>query len=183
MPLLFEFLFAWPFIIAFLLMLALYAIFDDERSFFSVGAFVFIVAGICYWNGLFTVTLAGLLALVWWFVAYFIAGTVWSVVKWWFHVRAARRWYDEHKAEVKERNDLPVKYFGATNYSSNKKIASIADAAPSVKSFKARIFSWISMWPLSLTWTLINDPITRLVKEIYAVIAGMLQRMSDKAFS
>jgi hypothetical protein len=42
---------------------------------------------------------------------------------------------------------------------------------------------WMGHWPISALWTLINDPVRKALKAIYARIAGTLQRISDHLFS
>ena len=51
-----------------------------------------------------------------------------------------------------------------------------------VSTYKARIMGWMIYWPLSLAWTLLNDPIRRLYEAIYNSIAKSLQEISNKAF-
>jgi hypothetical protein len=56
-------------------------------------------------------------------------------------------------------------------------------AVPQAKNEKARITRWMSFWPMSALWTLINDPIRRAFEEIYHLISKALQEISDAAFA
>jgi len=51
-----------------------------------------------------------------------------------------------------------------------------------VNAYKARIMGWMIYWPLSLAWTLLNDPVRRLFEAIYNGIAKSLQEISNQAF-
>jgi len=53
---------------------------------------------------------------------------------------------------------------------------------PLVRNHKGRVISWMSYWPWSLFWTILNDPIRRLMRRIYYRIKGILQGISDRAF-
>lgn len=116
---------------------------------------------------------------------YFLLGTIWAVIKWWFFVKAERRKYDEFKAsflrkhsvenftipdELKEefKRDLQNRYY-------EDKI----EVRPQVGNHKARIYLWMAYFPWSCVWTLINDPVRRVFTEIYAQIKATLQRISD----
>jgi hypothetical protein len=123
-------------------------------------------------------------------VGYFAAGTAWSICKWWFYVRKLRDKFDEYKRDFLERHgrseektipeDLRNEWLGDIDYtyewlpSKSKPVA--ADN-------KSRIMTWMVYWPWSLVWTMINDPIKRLFKEIYRAIQGFMQKISDRAFA
>lgn len=53
---------------------------------------------------------------------------------------------------------------------------------PLPENFKARIIAWIAYWPPSLFWTILNDPLRRLGKQIYRSISNTLKKISDKAW-
>jgi hypothetical protein len=42
--------------------------------------------------------------------------------------------------------------------------------------------TWMSFWPMSLLWTLLNDPIRKLFTEIYTRISGTLQKIADREY-
>lgn len=53
---------------------------------------------------------------------------------------------------------------------------------PMVSDNKSRITGWMTYWPWSALWTLINDPVRRFYRWAYTQLHGLLQGMSDKAF-
>jgi len=53
---------------------------------------------------------------------------------------------------------------------------------PQVRNHKGRIIAWMSYWPWSLFWTLLNDPIRRLFRRIYYQIKNVLQSISDRVY-
>lgn len=105
-------------------------------------------------------------------VAFFVLGTVWAVVKWWFFVRDLADKRREQIAKADLLGGAPgknIKVFGLIT-------------KPVVRDHKSRIMTWMCFWPFSMVWTLINDPIRRIFKAIYSRIKGMLQRIADRAF-
>jgi hypothetical protein len=128
---------------------------------------------------------------------YFVAGTAWSVVKWWFYVRNCREEYDKKKAAFLARNavdgtvipDALKKQWkdeleNDYRYSSRRdRRTSFANGIiPKAGDHKGRIMCWMCYWPWSAVWTLINDPVKRLFKQIYLQIQGLLQSISNRAF-
>lgn len=101
--------------------------------------------------------------------AYFLAGTVWAGVKWMFFVNSAARAYGE--IPESKRSD---------SFSFRGRSQSVP---PQVKENKADIMIWMSYWPFSFVWTMIDDPVKRTFNWIYYKIAGGLQRYSNAAFA
>lgn len=48
---------------------------------------------------------------------------------------------------------------------------------------KSTITQWIAFWPISFTWTMINDPVRKIANYIFSRIKGTFQRMSDSMFA
>jgi hypothetical protein len=88
--------------------------------------------------------------------SYFLIGTIWSVVKWYFFLLKEKR-------KIIEKNDTYWRI-------------------PQVKEYKSNIMTWMTYWPFSMIWTLINDPIKRAFREIYEKISKFMQGMSDRIF-
>lgn len=59
---------------------------------------------------------------------------------------------------------------------------SCAIAKPEPENYKGRIISWIVYWPASMFWTILNDPIRKLGRQLYYAIAGVLTKISDSAW-
>lgn len=111
-----------------------------------------------------------------WVALYFVAGTLWSIAKWWFYVRTQREDYDEKKRRYLDRNDVD----GDVIPSSLKRgWADFAPEKPSAANNKEKILRWMSFWPWSALWTLINDPIKKLFKAIYKRLQNLYQRIVD----
>lgn len=121
-------------------------------------------------------------------LGYFFVGTIWSVIKWWFYVRGERRKYDEFKHNWLESHDIE-----GTSIPDDKKESFLhdlptygsdeIDIRPQVGCHKARIYLWIAYFPWSMLWTVVNDPIRRICREIYAHIKATLQKISDHAWA
>lgn len=90
---------------------------------------------------------------------YFAVGVLWAFVKWYFFLLNVR---DDVVAH-------PDKYQYAT-------------FPPKVSDSRGRITTWMTYWPWSATWTLINDPIKRIWRAIYRLVAGKLQSISNRVF-
>lgn len=57
------------------------------------------------------------------------------------------------------------------------------DGEERVKNSKWKIYMWIAYWPWSGLWTLIHDPIKRILKFIYRQIKGLLKNIYDRQFA
>ena len=129
------------------------------------------------------------LALV---VGYFALGALWGVVKWWIFCADRLREYEEFKTSfLKARGHANAKTVPeelrrafkdalASNKWHSKGDLSVA---PSAKEHKAKILRWMTFWWVSLIWSLINDFVKRLFREIYNRIAAFLQHISDSMFN
>ena len=101
--------------------------------------------------------------------AYFCAGTVWSYFKWWFYARKKRHEYDE-----------AMEYYG--RYNDNVLKPKVEDYKPRALDHKRRILIWMSYWPWSMVWTLINDFVKDIFEFIFHRLHDAYQKVSDDAF-
>lgn len=119
---------------------------------------------------------------------YFVVGTIWAIVKWWFFVRRNREKYDDAKAkflrdEGIEGTSIPDdqkkdwKSHISSSYNRGFEIK------PEARKHKSRVLTWMTYWPWSMVWTLIDDPVKKLFRYIYRLIQDLLQKMSDRAFA
>jgi hypothetical protein len=53
---------------------------------------------------------------------------------------------------------------------------------PQAREHKSDIMLWMTYWPFSCLWTIINDPIRKIFRTIYTHIATSLQKISDRMF-
>lgn len=93
---------------------------------------------------------------------YIGVGVIWSFFKWFFYLTNIKE-----KLLSKYNNDLTKIY--------EYEIPAAADN-------KSRIITWMSYWPFSALWTLINEPFRKTFKFIYSKIEGIFQAMSDRIF-
>jgi hypothetical protein len=123
-------------------------------------------------------------------VGYFVLGTVWSVIKWIFYVKDQREKYDDlkqgfidsFKLEISVKDPIPdaqkqdwLNCIRANTYEG-------LDVHPKIKQHKIRVYIWIAYWPWSLIWTVINDPVRKILNRIYRNIAEWMQSISDRYF-
>lgn len=119
-----------------------------------------------------------------WTVLYYVAGylglgIVWGWIKWFFYVTgegerysAAREEFIKNHGQVNAQNQ---REFRATVMSAIR-----GDHYPVQASRnKARITLWMTYWPFSGLWTLINDPVRRTFNYCYERCARSLQALSN----
>jgi hypothetical protein len=90
-------------------------------------------------------------------VAYFILGTCWAIMKWYFFLIDAR-----DKAKEENHSFLHV---------------------PNVTEHKGKIMLWMFYWPFSSVWTLIDHPVKKIFQFIYNRIKDRMQKMANKIFA
>ena len=54
---------------------------------------------------------------------------------------------------------------------------------PKVEYHAGRIIGWMEFWPISLVWTLINDPIRAFFEAIFEKTKGLFQNIADSAYA
>ena len=119
---------------------------------------------------------------------YIAAGVVWGFVKWYFFLLKARDKFtsfrDRWIATYGSINDEPrTTNPGLTNRQVFAREARAKDMMiPSANDNKGRIIFWMSYWPASALWTLINDPFTRFFKFLYNRIGSVFEMLSNAMF-
>lgn len=125
---------------------------------------------------------------------YIAAGIVWGFVKWVFYVLRTRDQYEKfRKTWIAENGDIDgdtyVDRLGSKSHTTTRremfqKVArSHGVLPPKADHNKGRIIFWMSYWPASAIWTLINDPITRLWKFVYNRLGALFEHISKAMFS
>jgi hypothetical protein len=137
--------------------------------------------------------------------AYLLIGVGWGIIKWWIYLhdvsarnRAERYdWVAKRKAGLNETDDNYEEYKAACTLAPKQWSHTVKEAwkdyvdrhyygkpikKPMVSENKARITAWMTYWPWSALWTLLNDPIRRFYRWTVNQLRGLLQGMSDKAF-
>jgi hypothetical protein len=123
-------------------------------------------------------------------VGYFVAGTFWSIAKWWFYVREQRGLYDELRSAFVRVHGLdPQGTLPESLQPQWQQCLTVArkngrhlDVHPLAAHHKAGIVRWMSYWPWSLVWTVLKDPVRKAFLSIYHQIQAHLQEISDRAF-
>ncbi len=127
---------------------------------------------------------------------YFLGGTVWSIVKWYFYLlrrrdeaKKVRIYFDANESALNQAWKSSDGEFTFANWmnASGRHDSSRYEYRdkhypPMAMQHKGDILFWASYWPFSAFWTLLNDPIRRLWNAIYSVLGGFLQRISNKVF-
>jgi hypothetical protein len=136
---------------------------------------------------------------------YIAAGAAWIVVKWVSHVYTVRDRFNEIKADIigayrKPSNKNPSGQYvgdrqaffnedGTLNelgvqrlYEEGARRVGERQLPLQATQHKSEIYMWWLCWPLSMFWTLLNDPIRRIGNFIYHLLGNTLQNISDHAF-
>ena len=108
-------------------------------------------------------------------VGYFVVGTVWGVTKWFFWLRKIRRFMEEFRAEYPHYN-------AADWRDAMRRRSWPMELPPKVGDHKSKIVGWMALWPSSMIWTLLHDPVKWAFEEIYANLGGMMQGISNRVF-
>ena len=120
------------------------------------------------------------LATLQWAIVYLALGSLWSIAKWWFYVTKQRDHYND-----KRRKFLREEGVKGDEIPSNLKYrwTNLAPAKPDIYKEKQRVVRWMSFWPWSMVWTLINDPVKKFFNAVYRRMQGLLQKIADRAFA
>jgi hypothetical protein len=131
---------------------------------------------------------------------YFAVGTVWSFLKWFSYLHRVKDELRKHKenyvhktkVELQDNgqfydNDFAgfaaylndMRYFG---YGSSHTIETRADVVPTMADNFRKLVRWIAWWPFSAFWTILNDPIRRLVEFIVRRLRTAYDGLANRVF-
>jgi hypothetical protein len=116
-------------------------------------------------------------------------GIGYSIIKWWrYLVSALKKYTDYRTAWVKkngEINDQPsAKFRGQTNKESFLDDARASGVMPpKVINNKGRIIYWMSYWPFSAFWFILNDPLRHLWNFLYERLGSIFESISKAVFA
>ena len=98
---------------------------------------------------------------------FFLFGAAWSIAKWFFFLKAERKkqWedhveYNKHALEDRKREWKPN--------------------VPTARRNKSLILMWISWWPFSMVWTLLDNPLRKAFNAIYDNLEQTYDRMAER---
>lgn len=138
------------------------------------------------------------LATVLYALGYVGVGIVWSFVKWFSFLMGARDKYRDWKVRFltgenlnpaglipnEKMSDFKRFIQQQNGYGYRDPVADLVNGKrPRASNNKARIVSWMSLWPCSCIGTLLNDPVRRLFNYLFNAFKSLYQKMSDKVFS
>lgn len=114
-------------------------------------------------------------------VAYFAGMGLWMLAKWELYVGKA----------VRKVEELKKRYFALSNAAPSgfsKWLSSQSEFYSKeipfkVSQHKALIIQWGIWWPVSMAWTVVNDPVVRFSKYLYESLSTFMQRRSDARFA
>lgn len=93
-----------------------------------------------------------------------------------------------HVSDATEETPVPTELRAAWQvvvqqgfYNNGQGIINIVPPRPN--DHKSTITMWMSFWPASLFWTLLNDPVRAAFRHIYASLVRTLQDISNRAYS
>jgi hypothetical protein len=150
-----------------------------------------VTLGLLYFLGdvnLFGFVIHHPITLVLGLILYFVAGTAWSVAKWWLFVRDMRARYDdlradfclEHKLDGAIPAELQPIWLARLEASGRR--GRRIEVRPRARQHRSRIVFWMAYWPWSLVWTVLNDPVRKACHLIYQHAHDYLQEISNNAF-
>jgi hypothetical protein len=152
----------------------------------------------------FSVIFANPILFICGIIAYFVVGVAWSFVKWYLFNKDRSTLVSELKAEYLAREARPLDQDGQQLPQDDYRIKdwqagfdrvlerhdlSELNAQgqigirPYAKNHKSVIMTWIAYWPFSVTWSLVDDFVRRVVKAIYNSLSGAYQGLSDRVVS
>jgi len=171
----------------------LYCVIQDNafyRGIISLPVFVLILqcftnANILLYCWEHPVSLALLLGL------FLLGGCIWVFPRWYLFVTDHRRRYLDLRDKFLLSKGLAIgggipehlkeewdAYYKSNNYYGEQHVV----FKPSPRDYRDRILTWMSLWPISLSWTALNYIGVRFFQTVYYHISGTLQRISDNVF-
>lgn len=154
---------------------------------------------ILYWAGNFTFHWIGehpyLFAL--YILGYLVTGAGWAIFKWWrFVVNLVEKYNDRKSKFLKERRIrevvIPdefkaewarhVRDFYDRYQPYTVQVLNDGIVPPDPNNHKEEIYLWITFWPWSMLWFVLDEPVRKTVRAIYRSIRNSLVRISEHAF-
>jgi len=147
-----------------------------------------LVAEFVFGIAVFATVIANPLTIVLVVLGYLVAGVLWAYPKWWFFVRNIRddyldsvrsflrgKGYEEWESAKAIPDDYLAIWWDGHGVEWGRKFPVKA------RDHKRKIITWMAWWPVSMVWTLINDPIRKLYRYTYEVLRGTFDRVGASA--
>lgn len=114
---------------------------------------------------------------------YYLSGTAWSAVKWFLFVRERRERYDERRERFLKSKRVSDGVMPENLKHDWKELVEDNDLGkPEAMQNKSRILMWMTHWPWSLVWTLLDDVVKRIFRELYNAMQRVYRGISDWAY-
>lgn len=181
--------FTWPFW-AFLAISFLFLLVALEQEAFEVlviGTLVMLVAVIGFSNlNVFHWIYENPLTVLVGVGCYLLAGVVWGLIKWYFFCLNKADNYATRRKDFADRfatyqKNNPTSKVTFPDFLSDNVYCN--DFPPTPANNKARITAWMTYWPCSAVWTILNDPIRRFYNFVYNRLTNLYTRISNSVFS
>ena len=118
--------------------------------------------------------LANYLLMLIYLVGYFIAGSIWSIFKWYRFVKSELIKYRELKQSFNNRTFDIEKWKEKIEYNC---------WPPDPKNNKDKIVRWIMAWPVSVTWAILEDLFVWIGNKLYNIIGEIYRSISNRLFA
>lgn len=164
----------WPWLLvaAFIAVLGFSA--AQETTFFAIIA-VILYAGVSFFVydiNILSWIVASPLSAVFALVLYTTAGVVWSLYMWRRHMLG-----ELLQSEMKSAKQKQISVSGSPDgYRESGYFPSSAKAVNN----KDRIISWISLWPVSAVWYILDDIVIGFFRNVYEMMGGLYDRVSSR---
>jgi len=91
-------------------------------------------------------------------LGYIVLGLAWSLVKWYLYLTNLRNYF--------QFKGLTIDSYRRDKFKASEN--------------KERILGWMMYWPMSISWTIINDPVRKIFMGIFNRFNGLFDRISDR---
>jgi len=126
---------------------------------------------------------------------YVVSGVAWSFLKWRIFIGEKLSYFDELKngflethTSIKDEWKVWIEYLShkvsydigisqGTEYTPERLMKKFV---PEANNRQTLIVSWISYWPVSLSATLLNNPLKKLFNWVYSLISNLYDKMSKE---
>lgn len=183
---------------------------DNEKGIFAtVTAIVAVAAMVVFGDGrLPSYVMEHPGHLIGFILAYFAAGGLWSLAKWYLFASKKRDAYDDVKrkfllergvqtADVPEQHkaDFRDHLLGNSDWSDTVKVLekkpdgtttrvtkSVVKIKPIAWEHKTRIITWMTYWPWSLLWSLLDDIVRNVFRRIQRSLENLMDYIASLVF-
>jgi hypothetical protein len=145
---------------------------ENDANRYATGSFV-VGAGLIVWltkSNPLPWLAANSLWIVLGILGYFVAGILWGFFKWYLFNLSVRDKIEDGRLVVADKAD-------SIRHRSNLIILPI-----SPREHKTRIVGWMTYWPWSTVWFVLNDPVRRAWNAIYNRLVAKLEAVSNHVF-